>query len=85
MRNDGSASLRRPWKKLYFEAVLETDQRRLQAKVKKAESAIQNGLLALASSTDGRAERQAIDDAVYALQVLKSERLHSSLSEIEMK
>lgn len=65
------------WERPYLEAVLETDQSRLEKKLREAEAAMQNRLQAPASSSDVHAEREAIEAAMKALAVLKQERLSS--------
>jgi hypothetical protein len=69
MRND----LKFPeWQEPYLEALLETDERKLIERVKLAESAILMRLRAIQSDSD-KMEKQAIEDALCGLTVLKRE------------
>ena len=66
------------WQCEYRAAVLELDPKQLTERVKAAESAIFTRLQAIsgsADSADGHAERQAIEDAMANLRVLKRESL----------
>ncbi len=63
------------WLTLYQNAVLETDSNKLPARIKAAEDAIRER-----SSLDGqvsREERTALENASYALGVLKRERFEN--------
>jgi hypothetical protein len=69
MRND----LKFPeWQEPYLEALIETDERKLVERVKLAESAILMRLRAIQSDSD-MTEKQAIEDALCGLTVLKRE------------
>ena len=69
-----SPKLRFPeWQKPYFEAVLEVDPQQLQEKVRDAETAIYRRLQQWVG--DGREERLAINDAMFNLRMLKTEKL----------
>ena len=69
--------LRYPWQRDYFDAVLETDDRKLAAKVDIAQNAIQRRLAALTADPNGSEERHEIAKVLKALQVLREERLGS--------
>jgi hypothetical protein len=60
------------WQTPYLQALVETDQRKLVGRVELAESAILMRLEAIRSGSD-RAEKQAIEDALSGLSVLKME------------
>jgi len=60
------------WQTPYLEALVETDQWKLVERVDLAEMAILSRLEAIQSSSD-RAEKQAIEDALSGLSVLKTE------------
>ena len=64
------------WQEPYFEAVLETDNQKLQAKVLFAEWKIYQRLQAISTNGDHAQERSAIGNAVDGLLVLKFERLN---------
>ena len=64
------------WQGPFQEALLEIDREKLQSKMMKAEEAIFQRLQQLAGSSDSEAERQAIEDAISALRVLKTEKLN---------
>jgi hypothetical protein len=69
MRND----LKFPeWQEPYLEALMETDERKLVTRVKLAESVILMRLRAIQSDSD-MTEKQAIEDALSGLTVLKRE------------
>jgi hypothetical protein len=63
------------WQGEYLAALLEFDSKLLGERLQAAEGAIFKRLQTLSQSTDCRAERQAIEDAVAALRVLKRDRL----------
>jgi hypothetical protein len=63
------------WQREYRAAVLELDPKQLTERVKAAESAIFTRLQAISGSADSDAERQAIEDAMGNLRVLKRESL----------
>ena len=64
------------WQGPLQEALLEIDREKLQSKMMKAEEAIFERLQQLAGTSDSEAERQAIEDAISALRVLKTEKLN---------
>jgi predicted DNA-binding protein (UPF0278 family) len=64
------------WQNPFREALLELDREKLQSKMMKAEEAIFQRLQQLAETSDSHAERQAIEDAISALRVLKREKLN---------
>jgi hypothetical protein len=59
------------WQKTYQDALLELDQEKFDARVTAAESAIFNRLQAIAGDSVNHAERQALQDAIASLRVLK--------------
>jgi hypothetical protein len=63
------------WQAEYQAALLELDPKQLLERVKAAETAIFNRLQVLSGSNNSRAERQAIEDALASLRVLKRESL----------
>jgi hypothetical protein len=63
------------WQAEYQAALLELDPKRLFGRVTAAETAIFNRLQAMSPTSDGHAERQAIEDALASLRVLKRENL----------
>jgi hypothetical protein len=63
------------WQKPYEEALLEVDREKLKQKLLKAEAAIFQRLQQLTNSSDSHAERQAIDDAISSIKVLKTQQL----------
>jgi hypothetical protein len=63
------------WQNEYQAALLELDDKKLFERVQAAETAIFNRLQAISGELDCGAERQAIDDALSALRILKRERL----------
>ena len=63
------------WQAEYLAALLEVDPRTLFERVTAAETAIFNRLQAMSHNSDCRAERQAIEDAVASLRVLKRDKL----------
>ena len=60
------------WQTPYLQALVETDQRKLVGRVDLAEMAILSRLEAIQISSD-RTEKQAIEDALSGLSVLKME------------
>lgn len=63
------------WQQEYQVALLELDHEKLLERVAAAETAIFKRLQALSQSPDDQAERQAIEDALASLRVLKREKL----------
>jgi len=63
------------WQNEYQVALLELDRKKLLERVKAAETAIFNRLQAISHSSDAHAERQAIEDALASLRVLKRDNL----------
>ena len=63
------------WQAEYQAALLELDPKRLFERVTAAETAIFNRLQAISHTLDGHAERQAIEDALSSLRVLKRDNL----------
>ena len=63
------------WQQHYLVVLTETDRKKLTDRVTDAENAIFHRLQSLAGSADHHAERQAIEDALNALRVLKRETL----------
>jgi hypothetical protein len=63
------------WSLKYGEALLEADPKKLAERVAEAETAIFGRLQQLSRAQDGHAEREAIEDAIRALRVIKRERL----------
>ena len=55
------------WQKVYREALLEVDPQKLPARIFAAEMAILVRMTALQTSSDGQREREAIKDALSAL------------------
>ena len=71
-----ASNLRFPeWRQHYQSALTETDRQKLMDRVTDAEDAIFNRLQSLAGNADHHAERQAIEDALKALRLLKRETL----------
>ena len=64
------------WQGEYLAALLEFDPKLLKERMQAAEGAIFKRLQAISQSTDNRTERQAIEDAVAVLRVLKRDRLN---------
>jgi hypothetical protein len=76
-RSDSSPSLGYPeWSLKYREALLEVDPKKLFERVAEAEMAIFGRLQQLSGTQDGHAERDAIEDALRALRVIKRDRLN---------
>ena len=63
------------WQLEYQAALLEVDPQKLPERVKAAEAAIFLRQQALVHSSDGHAERQAIEDAMHALRFIQTEKL----------
>jgi hypothetical protein len=63
------------WQNEYAAALVELDPEKLSERVEAAETAIFNRLQVLSKSSDHQAERQAVEDALAALRVLKRENL----------
>ena len=63
------------WQHEYYAALVETTPRKLSERVIAAETAIFKRLQAMATSEDSLAERQAIEDALASLRILKKEHL----------
>jgi hypothetical protein len=63
------------WQEPYLEALMETDQRKLVGRVKFAEKTILLRLEEIQSSSQRRAEEQAIEDALRALTFLRRESI----------
>jgi len=63
------------WQNEYAAAVLEPDRKKLAERVAASETAIFNRLQTISQSSDHQAERQAIEDALAALRVLKRDEL----------
>ena len=69
-------NLRYPeWQGEYHAALLELDQQTLLARVAAAETAIRVRLPAISQSPEGRNERQAIEDSLRFLRILKCEKV----------
>jgi len=63
------------WQQEYQAALLELDPQKLLERVAEVEAAIFKRLQAISQSTNHVAEREAIDDALASLRVLKTENL----------
>ena len=63
------------WQAAYLSALVELDPKTLFERVTAAETAIFNRLQAMSHNSDGHAERQAIEDALATLRVLKRDSL----------
>ena len=63
------------WQPAYLAALVELDPKTLFERVMAAETAIFNRLQALSLNSDTHAERQAIEDALASLRVLKKDNL----------
>jgi hypothetical protein len=66
------------WQKLCQEALVELDHDRLRERIAAAEAAIVHRMNAMQGAPVSRAERQAIDDALAILRMLKRECLGAS-------
>ena len=71
------------WQGPYLEALMETDQRKLVGRVKFAEKTILLRLEEIQSSSQRRAEEQAIEDALRALTFLRRESIELETSQGE--
>ena len=72
-----TSNLRFPeWQVAYQAALLEVDPQKLPERVKAAEAAIFLRQQALVHSSDGHAEREAIEDAMRALRFIQTEKLN---------
>jgi len=63
------------WQHLYLAALVELDPKTLLERVTAAETAIFNRLQGISQNPDNHAERQAIDDALASLRILKRDNL----------
>ena len=63
------------WREPYQQALLEIDQDKLSERIAATETAISNRLRAIAGDSNHHAERQAIEDALSSLRVLKRNSL----------
>jgi hypothetical protein len=63
------------WQQDYQAALLELDREKLRERVAAAETAIFKRLQAMSQDSDSHAERQAIEDALTNLRVLKRDSL----------
>jgi hypothetical protein len=63
------------WQHEYQAALIELDREKLKGRVAAAETAIYKRLQQLSQSSDDFAERQAIEDALHSLRVLKRDEL----------
>ncbi len=63
------------WREPYQQALLELDQEKLSERIAATETAISNRLRAIAGNSNHHAERQAIEDALSSLRVLKRNSL----------
>lgn len=63
------------WQHEYLAALVELDPKTLFERVRAAETAIFNRLQALSHNPDSHAERQAIEDALASIRVLKRDNL----------
>lgn len=63
------------WREPYQQALLELDQDKLSERIAATETAISNRLRAIAGDSNHHAERQAIEDALSSLRVLKRNNL----------
>jgi hypothetical protein len=75
MKADSPKILYPEWQPEYLAALLEVDPKTLFERVTAAETAIFNRLQAISHHPDGHAERQAIEDALASLRVLKRDDL----------
>jgi hypothetical protein len=64
------------WQRPYQTALLELDPKSLAERIAETETAIFKRLQQLSESQDGQAERQAIEDAISALKILKRDSLN---------
>ncbi len=63
------------WQAEYLAALVELDPKTLFERITVAETAIFNRLQAVSHHSDGHAERQAMEDALLSLRVLKRDNL----------
>ena len=63
------------WQQEYLAALLELDPKKLPQRVEAAETKIFRRLQELSLSSNNQAERQAIEDALASLRMLKQEKL----------
>jgi hypothetical protein len=63
------------WQIPFRDALLELDKNKLKERLTQVETAIFNRRQALSRSADSRDERQAIEDALATLRILKRESL----------
>ena len=63
------------WRESYQQALLELDQEKLSERIAATETAISNRLRAIVGDSNHHAERQAIEDALSSLRVLKRNSL----------
>jgi hypothetical protein len=63
------------WQHEYQAALLELDNEKLRERVAAAETAIFNRLQAISQGSNNTAERQALEDALASLRVLKRDNL----------
>ena len=72
-----TSNLRFPdWQLEYQAALLEVDPQKLPERIKAAEASIFLRQQALVHSSDGQAEREAIEDAMRALRFIQTEKLN---------
>jgi hypothetical protein len=69
------------WQEPYLEAMMETDRWKLPDRVNLAETALLSRLKTILSTSDRRTEKQAIEDALIGLTVLKGETAKIKSSE----
>jgi hypothetical protein len=69
------------WQEPYLEAMMETDQWKLPERVNLAETVLLSRLNTIQSNSDRRREKQAIEDALIGLTILKSETAKIKSSE----
>jgi hypothetical protein len=66
------------WELLYQAAILETDDTKLPKLLEQARGAIDFRLREVASNGDSPEEKQALEQALRALKVLRKERCHAA-------
>ncbi len=75
-KNSASPEILYPeWQPEHLAALLELDSEKLRERVAAAETAIFNRLQAISQGSNHTAERQAIEDALASLRVLKRDNL----------
>ncbi len=75
-KNSASPKILYPeWQPEHLAALLELDSEKLRERVAAAETAIFNRLQAISQGSNHTAERQAIEDALASLRVLKRDNL----------